>query len=267
MKKLLAALDNSLAAKPVLTTALALGELLDARVEALHVPVDGDRVARSEAAAARVPFRTAPGPVVERLVEESRADDVCALAVGARGTPAGRRPLGQTALAVATSLDKPVVVVPPDAAGTGPIGRVLVPVEGGAPASPPRTLVELADGAALDVVVLHVHDEDSLPPFTDQPQHEEQAWEHEFLLRHCPWRIESVRLEVRVGRREDLVPLVADESRADMIVLEWAQELAHGHAPVVRAALARARIPVMLVPVHASPGPDAGREAATPIAM
>ena len=61
MRKVVAALDNSLAASPVLMTSLALGRVLDARVEAVHVSVDGDRVARSAASALQVPLQTAVG--------------------------------------------------------------------------------------------------------------------------------------------------------------------------------------------------------------
>jgi hypothetical protein len=70
------------------------------------------------------------------------------------------------------------------------------------------------------------------------------------LRRYCPWGIGAVQLEVRVGRSEELVPLVAAEERVDLIALGWSQELAEGRAPVVRAALARGRTPVMLVPVQ-----------------
>jgi len=104
MMKLITALDNSLAAQPVLTTALALGRLLDAEPELIHVRVDGDRTARSTADVAGLPLRTASGPVLDRLLECGRAEDVVAMVIGARGTPGGRRPLGSTALAVATSL-------------------------------------------------------------------------------------------------------------------------------------------------------------------
>src|SRR5436309_6878213 len=86
--------------------------------------------------------------------------------------------------------------------------------------------------------------------FTDQPQHEQGAWNEEFLRRYCPWGIGSVRVERRVGRCEEVVPLVAEQKAADIIVLGWAQELAPGRAGVVRAALARSSVPVMLVPVH-----------------
>jgi len=117
----------------------------------------------------------------------------------------------------------------------------------------PRAIVELAQGTELDVIVLHVHEEASLPLFTDQPQHEQPAWAREFLRRYCPWGIGAVRLEIRVGRSEELVPLVAEQTDADLIALGWAQQLVPGRAPVVRATLERARTPIMLVPVEVTP--------------
>jgi nucleotide-binding universal stress UspA family protein len=252
MTKVIAALDNSLAAKPVLATALALGRLFDAEPELIHVSVDGERTVRSAADVAGLPLRTVSGPVLDRLLERGRAEDVVAMVVGARGTPGGRRPLGSTALAIATSLQKPVVVGPLNGPPSAAVRRILVPLEGNVPASlVPRAIVALGREADLEVVVLHVHEETSLPRFTDQPQHEQKAWATEFLTRYCPWGIGRVRLETRLGRTEELVPLVAGETGADLIVLGWAQELAEGRAPVVRAALARGRAPVMLVPVHA----------------
>jgi len=252
MTKVIAALDNSLAAKPVLATALALGQLLDAEPELIHVTVDGDRTARSAADVAGLPLRTVSGPVLDRLLECGRVKDVVAMVIGARGTPGGRRPLGSTALAVATSLQKPVVIVPLNGPPSAAVRRILVPLEGNLPASlVPRSIVALGREADLEVVVLHVHEESSLPPFTDQPQHERQEWTREFLTRYCPWGIGRVRLETRLGRSEELIPLVAGETGADLIVLGWAQELAEGRAPVVRAALSRGRAPVMLVPVRA----------------
>ena len=252
MRTIVAALDNSLAAGPVLATALALGPVLDAEVGALHVTVDGERVARNEAVAVGVPFHTTSGGVVERLSEAALKDEVAAVVIGARGTPAGHRPLGGTALAVATSLAKPVFIVPPDARRPGVIRRVLVPLEGDrAESFTPRSIVELAEGTELDVIVVHVLEEESLPSFTDQPQHEQTAWATEFLRRYCPWGIGSVQLLVRIGRTEDIVPEVAVESGVDVIAIAWAQELADEHAPVVRAALARSRATVMLVPVQA----------------
>jgi nucleotide-binding universal stress UspA family protein len=251
MKKVLAALDNSLAAQPVLAAARALGELLAAEVEPVHVAGDGDRTARSAADAAGLPLHVLEGSTADALLAAARAEDVEALTIGARNTPGGRRPLGSTALAVATSLVKPVVVVPPDARPATTVRRVLVPVEGVSPSLTPRRIVALGEGAEVEVVVLHVRDEGSLPSFTDQPQHELVTWEREFLNRYCPWGIGSIRIETRVGRSEELVPLVAEQANVDLIALGWARALAEGRAPVVRGVLAGGNTPVMLVPVEA----------------
>lgn len=251
MTTVLAALDNSLAGNPVLVTARALARVLGARVGAIHVTTDHDGTARNVAEAAGVPLRIASGPVVDRLIEAAADEDVAVVVIGARATPAGRRPLGSTALAVATSLLKPVVVVPPDARIAPELRRVLVPLEGTTSTSlAPRSIVELAGDARLDVIALHVEEEVEIPSFTDQPQHEENAWEREFMERYCPWGIGTVRLERRIGRRDELVPLVAEEAHCDLIALGWAQELEAGRAPVIRAALERSHVPVMLVPVR-----------------
>jgi Universal stress protein family len=262
MKKVIAALDNSLAAQPVLATACALGKLFPAEVEPVHVAADGDRIARSTADAAGLPLRTLDGSTVDALLEAAGADDVEAIAIGARNTPGGRRPLGGTALAVATSLAKPVVIVPPDASPPAALRRVLVPVEGISPSLTPRRIVALGHDADVEVVVLHVHEEASLPAFTDQPHYELDTWEREFLSRYCPWGIGSIRIETRVGRSDELVPLVAEQAEVDLIALGWGQALAEGRAPVVRSVLATGRTPVMLVPVD-SPASGSSSEALT----
>jgi hypothetical protein len=263
MKKVLAALDNNLASKSVLASAQAFAALLDSEVEALHVQTNGLRTVRSMAAAAGVPLQTMTGPVVEGLVAAGEADGVVALAIGARGTSASSKPLGGRAAAVATALTKPVLIVPPAADASKTFRRVLVPLEGSLSSSlAPRGLFALRGGAEIDVVALHIHDEDSIPPFTDQPQHEMSAWTHEFVQRYCPWGIGAVQLETRVGRTGELVPLVADECGCDLIALGWSRDLSSDRAPVVHETIQRSRLPVLLVPVALSP--DAGALLASP---
>jgi len=255
MTKVLAAVDNSLVCKAVLDTARSVGELLGADVEAVHVGHGEERTVRAAAENAAVPLRFASGGVVDILGEEGSASDVAALVIGARGIASDPRPLGTTALAVATSLLKPVVLVPPDAAASKAPRRVLVPLEGTVSTSlAPRSIIEVAGEANLDVVVLHVHDAASLPSFTDQPQHEGAAWAREFLARYCPWGVGLVQFETRVGTSAVVVPAVADECGCDLIALGWSRDLAPGRAPVVRATLERARVPVMLVPVVSTGG-------------
>ena len=255
MKKVLAALDASFAVTPVLAAARSLGELLGAEVEAIHVKTDEGTTVQRSADAAGVPLRVvAGGEVVERLVEAGEADDVAALVLGARGLPTDPRPLGATAQAVATAVLKPVLIVPPEVAPPAELKRILVPLEGTVSSSfAPRSLIALASEARIDVVALHVLGSDEIPPFTDQPQHEHDAWTAEFRARYCPWGIGSVRLELRIGCAEDVVPLVAEQSASDLIALGWARELGPGRAPVVRAALERSHRPVLLVPVVTEP--------------
>jgi nucleotide-binding universal stress UspA family protein len=252
MRHVLAALDRSPAAKPVLAAARALAALVGAEVTALHVRVDGPDVPRGRAAEAGVPLRVVDGDVVHRLVQAAEASDVAALVIGARGIPADPRRLGGTAVAVATTVPKPVVVVPPQADPPATYTRVLVPLDGNAATSlAVQSLIELAASQGLDVVVSHVLGLGTMPAFTDQPQHEHPVWANEFLARHCPWRSGTTRLEMRLGRCEDLVPLLARELDCDLIVLGWSQKLTPGRARVVRATLERSSVPVMLIPVRA----------------
>ncbi len=253
MKTTLAALANSLASRSVLASAQALSTLLDSHVEALHVQTNGQRTVKDMTDAAGIALRTTTGSVIERLVEAGEVGDVVALAIGARNTPASSKPLGGTATAVAVTLRKPVLVVPPEADPPPAFRRVLVPLEGSLSTSmAPRSLFEVASSEHIDVVALHIHDEDSIPSFTDQPQHEMAAWAQEFIHRYCPWGIGDVQLETRIGRIGELVPIVAEQCSCDLIALGWSQQLAHGRAPVVQETLQRSHLPVLLVPVDVS---------------
>ena len=244
-RKVLAAVDNSLAANPVLVTARALARAMEARVEAIHVRSAHEEAPAQAAAAVGVPLRVVDGGVVERLREATTGTDTAALVIGARSSPTSPHALGSTALAVVTSCSRPVVVVPV-AGRTAPILRkVLVPLEGTVSTSlAPRSIVELGRNANIGVVVLHV-EEDGPAPGDD-----------EFLRRFCPWGIGLVTLERRSGRREDAIPAVADELGCDLIALGWTQELAPGRAEVVRAALERSPLPVMLIPASLETGQE-----------
>jgi nucleotide-binding universal stress UspA family protein len=252
MNKIIAGVDSSLAARPVLAAARALGELLGAEVEALHVRANDDRAPRELAAAVNVELRVVKGDVLATIVAAAAAPDVVAIVIGARGMPNDPRPLGSTAEAVATTLLKPVLVVPPEAEPTSGFRHALVPLEGTVSSSlAPRSLIEVARGTDVEIDVVHVVSADSIPAFTDQPQHEQAAWAREFLTRYCPWGIAVRRFEARVGRSEDVIPAAAREWGCDLIALGWSQELSYGRARVVRGALERSQLPVLLVPVRA----------------
>ena len=245
MAKVLAALDNSLATNPVLVTARALARVLGDRVAAVHVLGEGE-APESAAQAAGVPLQLISGPVVERLFEAGEADDVAAMVIGARGTIESGRTFGSTALAVVTSLSKPVVVVPPGANVAPRLRSALVPLEETTtPLLTPRSTIELAPGDRVDVIVLYVGG-----------GHYDEEWTREVLTQYCPWGLREVRVERRTGSREDVVPMVAEESHPDLVVLGWAQQLSDDRGPVVRAVLERSKLPVMLIPVSVRGGDD-----------
>jgi len=112
MNTVLACIDNSAAARPVLALARALAPLFDAEVEAVHVVEDGE-TAREAARAFDVKIHTLHGDVVEALADAIREENVVAAVVGARGRPKGPRPAGHVALELAERADAPVLVVPP----------------------------------------------------------------------------------------------------------------------------------------------------------
>jgi nucleotide-binding universal stress UspA family protein len=249
MDVVLAALDDSPTVEPVLGTADRVGKLFGAPVQALHIGT------RLPARLRSVPVSVGllHGDVVDVLVAVGDRPDVVAMVIGARGHPEDHRPLGSTALSVATRLGRPVVVVPPTADPSPELERVLVPLEGTpATSAAPRGLISLVAKAALDVVVLHVIEPDRLPSVTDQPQHEQPAWAREFVARYCPWGIGTVHLLTRVGRAEDLIPLVAWEADPDLIVLGWSRRFSPDRARVVRAVLRSTPFPVVLVPLAPS---------------
>jgi nucleotide-binding universal stress UspA family protein len=250
MTKVLAAIDNSAAAKPVLATAAQIAGLYEADVEAVHVRQNGDRTVRAAADAAGLSLRTLTHSVVGALARAGRDEEVEAMVVGARGTHAGRRPAGHVALRLIVSLDKPVIVVPPEGRPATDLRRVLVPLDGTREtAAALDRVVRLARRHDLEVVVLHVRGDDSLPRFDDQPQHEADAWSEEFLARYCPDC--DVRFEQRVGIPGEHVLGVAEETDADLIALGWSRNLSPGRAQVVREALDRSRVPVLLVGIPA----------------
>lgn len=249
MSKLIAAIDDSAAARPVLATATALAQLLQAELEAVHVREDGGSTATTAAAASGVPLQTLEPPELASLRAVAEQADVLAVVVGARSTPAGPRPAGHIALALISTLRKPVVVVPPQAPLAYSLKRMLVPLDAGQEtAAALKATIELAHRAAVEVIILHVLQANSLPLFSDQPQHEADAWRHEFLTRHCP-QPERARLEMRVGVPAELVYTVAEETAADLVAIGWSQDTAPGHAAVVRRVLERSNVPVLLVPV------------------
>jgi len=247
--RVLAAIDDSAAAQPVLAMARALTAVWDAEVEAIQVQEDGGTTARAAADAAHLQLHLLPdGDVATQLERASAKSDVAAIVIGARGLPAGRRPAGHVLWDLITRCDKPLVVVPPDANVQPEICRVVVALEGSLSSSKGAApIMELAAGTPLELTAVHVDDETTLPRFSDQMQHETAAFADEFLARYGT---ECASLELRVGTPAEEVLRTAEKLHASLIAVAWSRQLAPGRARVVRYLLEHSHIPLLLLPVE-----------------
>ena len=249
MSTVLAAIDNSAAARPVLATARAVAALWygDGRGHPRGRRWLAHR-RRSRSSSGCEPARRARATWSPASLDAAAHPDVDAVVIGARGRPGGPRPAGHVAVELITLCDKPVIVVPPEASCAGQLHHLLFGLEGTTPTSEVLgPTIELARERGFEVVVVHVDDEASLPLFSDQPQHETDVFASEFLARYGP-AVEPSALELRIGEPAEQVLSTCDETAADMVVLAWSCSLAPGRAGFVRHVLEQARIPVMLVP-------------------
>jgi nucleotide-binding universal stress UspA family protein len=250
--KVLAALDQTAAANTVLVASREIARVFHADVAAVHVLQDGSEPVRALAAQEGVPLAELQGPPGVQLAQTLEEDDeAVALVVGTRERAQGEREIGSTALEVFTTAHKLVFAIPPELPAGFAVHRVLVPLEGSVSTSSAYPVIDTSDSEQVDIVILHVLEEDTIPAFSDQPQYEWESFGREFLARYSPWPVEHVRLETRVGRPEDYILPVAQEAKCDVIALAWAQELAPGRARIVRDTLRHGTFPILFVPVKA----------------
>jgi nucleotide-binding universal stress UspA family protein len=249
MKKVIAALDATAAARPVLQTALRIGEMARADVEAVHVreasvePSTPAHLAKRD----RVHFRVLDAPVGSGLLRVMESPEVIAGVLGARATSGGRRPVGHVASQILLHAQKPVVVVPPVLLSPRPFRKLLVPLEG-----LEETSKALADGLSslfgpeVELVVLHVFTNTTLPRMLDRPYRDLDLLATEFRAKHLP---NSTRAELRTGAIGAGVVESCTEQDADLVVLCWHQIATPGRASVVREVLSASGRPVLLLPV------------------
>jgi hypothetical protein len=244
----LTAIDNSLAAGPVVSVAQWLAERMGADVDLVHVSEDGVGAAEEVAAHAGLALRELAGPAMARLGDEMRPEDVVLTVVGCRGMAAGARPVGHVARVLLLGATKPVVVVPPDCEheSTAP-DRLLVPLDDvGSTAAALQPTIQLLADAGFEVVALHVFDKRSVPPFWDQPQHVGEGWRREFVTRNVP---AADVVHLRSGLPGKLVVDEAAKEHVGLIALAWSQDMSPGRAQTVQDVLCNAQVPVLLVPI------------------
>lgn len=254
MNIVLAALDTTSAARAVLECAVRTAELSGSGVEMVHVtggPTESATTPEelAELAARRgLPFRVLVDPVEPALFAASSDPRVIAVVIGARATPVGPRPVGANARRILEHAEKPVVVVPPEAVTPAAFRRLLLPLEGTETSSRPvldRLLPLLV--ADVELEVLHVFTEVTLPAMLDRPGRDLDILGREFLTRHCPG---ASRIELRAGPVAARVAEVSKEHGADLVVLSWSQHRSQVRARIVREVLGASTLPVLLLPIE-----------------
>jgi nucleotide-binding universal stress UspA family protein len=91
-----------------------------------------------------------------------------------------------------------------------------------------------------------VDDEDSMPRFSDQVQHETTEYANEFLARYAPGAPEA-RLQLRIGDPADEILAAVDELDVDLLAIGWPHSDDPTRGAVARELLDRTRVPVLLV--------------------
>lgn len=246
MTVVLAAIDSTPAARPVLATAVAIARVLNATPAAVHARSPDLRIPAEEAGAIGVPLALADGQPVSAIVEAAERPEVAMVVLALHGQP-GRHAPGHTALAVVAQLTTPVLIVPPDKPVRSNPKRMLFPLDGtrGVSAAVESMIASLR-GAGVEVVAIHVFDAETVPQFLNGA-HDLDIWAGEFLARHC--RELGVRLELRSGDPAKAILDLAEAEDIDVIALGWRQNLSPDRARVVRTVLGEAGRPVALVPL------------------
>jgi nucleotide-binding universal stress UspA family protein len=252
MTIVLAAIDDSAAALPVLRAGAMLARTLGAEPRALYVREGASTTATRIAGHVGIPVDVVEGDPVDCVVAAATPPQVAVLVVGARGHRGGHRPSGHVCRAAMTQLQKPVLVVPPEARvlDSARVERALVPLEGTTESSEAiAPAMHALERAGVDVTVVHVFGAQTAPRFRDQSAHADESWGAEFLARW--WRHPRAGLRLRSGDVTASILDVAATEAADLIVLGWSQHMGDDRAKVVREVLGRSEIPVLLVPVGA----------------
>jgi nucleotide-binding universal stress UspA family protein len=245
MTTVLAAVDGTEAARPVLQTATRLAHLLEAETLAIHVGHDPGpaREVAEELGASMIVVRGEPA---DEIVRTGERPDVALVVLALSGLPS-RHPPGHTAQAVATRLSKPVLVVPPARPPRPTLTRVLFPLDGNRGVSTAlHPLIAAYVAAGFEVIALHVFQPDTVPRFLDRPE-DIDVWREEFLAEHCAEL--GIRLLTRPGPTTKSLLEVAVTEDVDIIAMGWHQDLSPHHAAVVRKVLTTADRPVALIPL------------------
>ncbi len=251
---LLVALGDTEADRDLLASARGIAAAAGWSVRAVHVRCPGGPKF-SSAEIADLELEEVEGDAAATLTDLARRAGVDAVAVGL-GRPGGRG-LGRVTRALLESMAAPVLLVREGMRPVFGLRRLLVPLEGSPSAS---VAMKRADDAfckrGREIVMLHVAtsylpgERGSLPAprIIDQEHYEWLAWKKEFRMRfsRCPEGGRH-RICVRVGDPRRVIAAESKAMDAELIVLSWWGSFAGGRGAVVRALIATAPCPLLLV--------------------
>ena len=229
--------------------AKVLAPVLGATMECVHVAEDGGNTAQAAADALDLPLHVVRGEPLEELLTLLGYADVVGAVVGVRGLPGSHRPPGHLAIELADRSEKPLLVVPPETCPPDELHRVLIAMEG-TPSRPRRLkhALEIVGGLGLEVIVIHVDDKDAIPSFTDQIQHETDAYADAFLSQYAQGLRRS-QLELRIGEPAEEILAAAAKRQVDIIAVGWPAGAGPSHGAVARQVVQRSPGPTLLIPV------------------
>jgi nucleotide-binding universal stress UspA family protein len=84
--------------------------------------------------------------------------------------------------------------------------------------------------------------------FSDQVQHETEAYAKQFLARYVH-NAPQARLELRVGRPADEILQAVDVEHPDLLALGWPHTGGPARGAIARDLLDRSQVPMLLVAV------------------
>ena len=240
MSRILAFVDEQPCAVDVVLTADAIGEVLGASGDVVHVTEPGEARGVVTPRARRV-----PGDVIDTIAAELASSDVVVGVIGVRSEANPGRSVGHVAAELLSSCRRPVVVVPPGA-GAPPIPpTILVPHDGtDATSEALGPVLSVLRPSGATIVTAHVFAPDTLPVLMSSAE-DRRTIADEFGAIHG----DGGAVELDVGLAEERLGDLVERLGADVVLVAWSQHLVPGRAKVVRRLL-DVGVHLLLVPIR-----------------
>jgi hypothetical protein len=245
----LVVLGSGVEVGPVFDTALRFAQLTSSDLEAVFEPraSGDDSHVQARLEEAGVPIRVLKGRGGRALGNVVSDPEVLAAVVAAEKVGSRQYPVRSAVRSLLERTQKPVVLVPPDVEIPEVFQHLLIPLDG-TESSSRAVMDQLLPLCTkpVELTVLHVFTESTLPMMLDRPARDLEILGKEFLHRHLP----HVRhIEFRLGPIGSRVCEVSTQQGCDLVVLSWSQNTSPGRALVIREVLNSTSLPVLLLPI------------------